>query len=124
MILMKKQLIIFGLLVILTISSLSGCLENNEKSNGTNKNLTDEEKIIGTWQAPGYQPLTYYSNGTFSQGIGGGTYHFKDELLIMNWTGFSYGRKYYYSFSEDGNTLTEIFVDNQNITYVMTRLSY
>jgi len=111
---MKKQLIIFGVIVLLITIGLSGCLENKSKS--------DEDKIIGTWASSElFQGSTrnisiiFLSNKTFETvstykgetKIGSGTWRIVDDKLEIDITKPTVSPSINdYNFSNNFNTLT------------------
>jgi hypothetical protein len=112
---MKGKLFSAFIIFLLLTIVFSGCFEEKSNSKINYGNLPDEEKIVGTWECPGWFPVYFYSNGTFFSYNTGGTYLLKDGILVENWT---YGQtwEWYYFFSEDGNTLTLKKVLDQNVT--------
>lgn len=101
---MRKQIVIFGIIILLIIVGLSGCFENNQSNENNEKN-----RFVGTWMLPGNVVNltdTYFSDGTFTENVGGsGTYDIKDGKLVKTYTNGN-SRAYSYSFSNNDKTLT------------------
>ena len=110
---MKKQIVIIGILTILVTVGLSGC---NEISNVF---LTDEGRLIGTWNSEGIwvdipTVLVFSSNGTFKskidffelQAISEGKWDINDGTITMEIVDLIPPTNYTYQFSEDSRTLT------------------
>jgi len=112
---MKKQPIIFGIIIILLIVCLSGC---NNTSNTSGPLKPDEYGLIGTWVGlyyPDDYTYKFFSDKTFtfdyspgSWGTsGGGTWEIIDDKLHL--TVISGGESvldiYDYSFSNNGKEL-------------------
>ena len=131
---MKKQLVIIGILTILVSVELSGC---NQISNLF---LTDEEKLVGTWNSDGIwfegpTVLVFSSDGTFK-----GT--FKVGILNSTGIGFSFSKgkwdinkgiltmeivdisipltNYTYQFSEDCRALNITEIDSSE-SYILRK---
>jgi len=111
---MKKQIILFFLVLVLMVGSLSGC--NRISPSYT----TEKNKFVGTWTYlvpsgnDSNYSFTYYfcSNGTFSFNktglITNGTFDLIDGNLFLTYN--ANGTKQYvncsYVFSENNTTLT------------------
>jgi ABC-type oligopeptide transport system substrate-binding subunit len=66
---MKKQLVIIGIMLLLLAVGLSGCTDNNNVSS-----KTKEEKVLGRWTAtipgtPIIVTMNFFTNGSFSESI-------------------------------------------------------
>jgi len=110
---MKKQLLLFGIVVLLVCVGLSGC---NQISNTLN---SDKSKFVGTWKTDiknqygvGNYTDTYifFSDGTLSTtylGSGSvnipGSWEIKDGKLVLT---VMVQAVYNYSFSNNDHTLT------------------
>jgi hypothetical protein len=122
---MKKQLLIIGITLILSIMGLSGC------------SSTSEDKIIGDWISKMYDDgdyvgrpdlyYTFYGNGTCcAYSIGHYelrncmSYVFAGQQLIFT---YSDGHKtiYEYSFSTDYNQVTLTNEEYPNFTDILER---
>jgi hypothetical protein len=111
---MKKQLIIVGIVAILVCVGLSGC---NQISNVF---LTDEKKIIGTWNSEGIwfnssTVIIFSSNGTFTIefklgtvdiSLNDGQWEMHGGILTIEMPDYIPLTNYTYQFSEDNRTLT------------------
>jgi len=110
---MKKQLVIFGVIVILLTVGLSGCNENTSKS--------DEEKIIGTWTnrdlhggSKESNSYIFYTNKTFklinsynSEVYSvNGTWNITDNKLVMTARGETETADFIFSDNNKKLTLT------------------
>ena len=128
---MKKQLVIIGILTILVSVELSGC---NQISNLF---LTDEEKLVGTWDGEGIwfegpTVLVFSSNGTFKgtfnigiTGIGisfsKGKWDINKGILTMEIVDISIPlTNYTYQFSEDSRTLNITEIDSSE-SYILRK---
>ena len=109
---MKKQLVTIGILAILITVGLSGC---NEISNVF---LSDEDKLVGTWNSEGIwfvvpTVIVFFSNGTLKIEVEMGTIDFSSEgewemndgIITMEIVDLI-PSNYTYQFSEDNKTLT------------------
>ena len=124
---MKKQILIIGILAILIIVGLSGC---NEISNVF---LTDEGRLIGTWNSEGIwvdipTVIVFSSNGTFKsiieflefQTISEGKWDMNDGTITMEIVDLFPSTNYTYQFSEDNKTLTLSSI-NGNDSYILRK---
>jgi len=115
---MKKQLIIYGITILLLILGLSGCLDDNDKENGVNPEL---KVFIGKWKTTIYyydingtkydeQPSnsTFYTNGTmgsesaYDDEIIWTPYVIQDNQICLGEVNSSDYYCYNYEFSDDG----------------------
>jgi hypothetical protein len=124
---MKKQLVIIGILALLVSVGLSGC---NEISNVF---LTDEGRLIGTWNSEGIWSdiptvIVFSSNGTFKsiinflefQTISEGKWDMNDGTITMEIVDLIPSTNYTYQFSEDYRTLTLIPI-NSSDSYILRK---
>jgi hypothetical protein len=130
---MKKQLVIIGIVILLVCVGLSGC---NQISNVF---LTDEEKLVGTWNSEGIWldvpiVIVFSSNGTFKAtfklGIptnsaidfssSKGKWDINDGILSMEIVDVIPPTNYTYQFSEDSRTLTITDIDSSD-SYVLRK---
>lgn len=111
---MNKNLILLAIITFFLIVGLSGCNESIEQPESQ---LTDEEKIIGTWEffTGSGNMFYFYPNGTFVKTyekyneFKNGTYEFVDGKLIISTylhANGSYETIYDYSFSKNDSRLT------------------
>jgi hypothetical protein len=133
---MKKQFVIIIIILMLVTVGLSGCNENGNGGSGKSY----EEKILGAWGgiATGDEETSifkFYSNGSFSvnamrfdfwedsstRQTVWGTYVMTDETLATEVFGDT--EAFEYSFSEDGNKLTLIAVDESGEFIVLSKYS-
>jgi hypothetical protein len=107
----EKRIIILGICAILLSVGLSGCDQIS------NLFLTDEGRIIGTWEGNwGNLPTRFIfaTNGTVQsivdfiefQYTGKGTWEISDGKLTLEIMDFIPSTKYTYAFSEGDSTLT------------------
>lgn len=121
---MKKQLVIFGIAVLLICIGLSGCNEDN------NTFQSDEEKIIGTWiyattlnETTVYVYYNFLSNKTFeiifsyTGDRGSGTWNITDNKLLITLKGEIITSDY--NFSNNNKTLT--IIESNGIKSVFTK---
>jgi hypothetical protein len=124
---MKKQLVFIGILALLVSVGLSGC---NEISNVF---LTDEGRLIGTWNSEGIwvdipTVIVFSSNGTFKsiidflefQTISEGKWDMNDGTITMEIVDLFPSTNYTYQFSEDNKTLTLTPI-NGNDSYILRK---
>jgi len=124
---MKKQIVIIGILAILVTVGLSGC---NEISNVF---LTDEGRLIGTWNSEGIwvdipTVMVFSSNGTFKsiidfleiQAISEGKWDMNDGTITMEIVDLIPPTNYTYQFSEDNGTLTLTPIDGSD-SYILRK---
>jgi hypothetical protein len=124
---MKKQLVFIGILALLVSVGLSGC---NEISNVF---LTDEGRLIGTWNSEGIwvdipTVIVFSSNGTFKsiidflefQTISEGKWDLNDGTITMEIVDLFPSTNYTYQFSEDNKTLTLTPI-NGNDSYILRK---
>ena len=100
-----KKIILFSTFIIISILSISGCLDNNENNGNV---VTDENTIIGTW--------TIIQN---TAGPTGGTFTFK-ENNIFNASDGSYGA---YEINDNELCLIDYYASPegaQEICFIMT----
>ena len=96
---MKKQLIFFGMGVILLAVGLSGCL-------GSVEEIAEIDKFVGTWNQQAAElwheltdtpTITFFSNRTFTTNKNtSGTYKLEEEKLVL-------------TFDDEGRTLSFIY---------------
>jgi hypothetical protein len=104
---MKKQLVIIGIVAILVCVGLSGC---NEVSNTLNP---EEKKFVGTWQnTTSYEDLgvqnytlIIFSNGTFLDMGTSGKWDVKDGKFVREFPAWNATYAYNYTFSNNDRTL-------------------
>lgn len=121
---MKKQLVIFGIAVLLICIGLSGCNEDN------NTFQSDEEKIIGTWiyattlnETTVYVYYNFLANKTFevifsyTGDRGSGTWNITDNKLLITLKGEIITSDY--NFSNNNKTLT--IIESNGIKSVFTK---
>ena len=124
---MKKQLVIIGILALLLSVGLSGC---NEISNVF---LTDEDKLIGTWNSEGIwvdlpTVIVFSPNGTFKSTIdfsviqttSEGIWDMNDGIITMEIVDVNSPIHYTYQFSEDSRILTLTSIDGSN-SYILRK---
>jgi len=124
---MKKQLVFIGIVALLVSVGLSGC---NEISNVF---LTDEGRLIGTWNSEGIwvdipTVIVFSSNGTFKsiieflefQTISEGKWDMNDGTITMEIVDLFPSTNYTYQFSEDNKTLTLSSI-NGNDSYILRK---
>jgi len=140
---MKKQLVILGIVAILTFIGLSGCNSNeqtNETEQTNEQEQTSEEKIIGEWivrtfyngtfQSPEMQYI-FYSNGTYCRHASGITESWCSDYvltgnqstgnkLILN-AGSGDEEIYYYSFYSDDQKIILTDKDDHMWYHVFVR---
>jgi len=123
---MKKQLVTIGILAILITVGLSGC---NEISNVF---LSDEDKLVGTWNSEGIwfvvpTVIVFFSNGTLKIEVEMGTIDFSSEgkwemndgIITMEIVDLI-PSNYTYQFSEDNKTLTLTPIDGSD-SYILRK---
>jgi hypothetical protein len=124
---MKKQLVIIGIVALLVSVGLSGC---NEISNIF---LTDEDKLIGTWNSEGIwldvpTVIVFSPNGTFKstidfppiQATSEGKWDMNDGVITMELVDITPQTNYTYQFSENSRTLTLTSIDGNN-SYILRK---
>jgi hypothetical protein len=125
---MKKQLVIMGTFAILVCVGLSGC---NQISNIF---LTDEDKLVGTWNSEGIwldvpTVLVFSSNGALKIEVKIGTMNFSLSdgkwdinvgILTMELEDLIPQTNYTYHFSEDNKTLTITDIDGSD-SYILRK---
>lgn len=126
----KKQFVIIGIVALLVCVGLSGC---NQISNVF---LTDEDKLVGTWNSDGIwldvpTVIVFSSNGTFKIDLGipnspidfsltEGKWNMKDGVLMMEIVDLIPPSNYTYKFSEDSRTL-EITDIGSSDSYILRK---
>jgi hypothetical protein len=126
----RKQLVIIGIVALLVCVGLSGC---NQISNVF---LTDEGRIIGTWNSEGIwvdEPtvIVFSSNGTFKATIdfsvikttSEGKWDMNNGILTMeiaNKITVNFPTNFTYRFSEDNKILTITPIDGSD-SYILTK---
>jgi len=129
----RKQLIIIVIFVLLICVGLSGCDQIS------NVFLTDEERLIGTWDsdegiwfdAP--TMIVFSSNGTFKVdvnlgiplpidlGLSKGKWNMNDGILTMEIVDLIPPSNYTYQFSDDSKMLNITDIDS-SYSYMFTKL--
>lgn len=126
----RKQFVIIGIVALLICVGLSGC---NQISNVF---LTDEDKLVGTWNSDGIwldvpTVLEFSSNGTFKIDIGipnspinfslnEGKWNMNDGVIMMEIADLIPPSNYTYKFSEDSRTLEITDIDSSN-SYILRK---
>ncbi len=123
---MKKQLVIFGIAVLLICIGFSGCNEDN------NTFQSDEEKIIGTWvfattlnETTVYVYYIFLTNKTFEVIFSyagevireNGTWNITDNKLLITLKGEIITSDY--NFSNNNKTLT--IIESNGIKSIFTK---
>jgi hypothetical protein len=131
---MKKELIIFGITILLLTLVLSGCLEDN------NKNNTKSNLFIGEWKTTIYyfdengtrhdekpSKSTFYNNGTMgSESVENNEiiwtpYTIENNQICFGEINDSDYLCYYYEFLEEGKQATlRTYVTNPYSDYTET----
>lgn len=116
---MKKHLIVIGIVIILLVVGLSGC---NDFSSQT----SEEDRFVGTWEGEKSRTITFFSDGEWigiGEWLGGlnGNYEIKDGKLVMDYIieETKYSLIYDYSFSNNDITLT--LTTPENVSEVFTK---
>jgi len=118
----KKQLLIIGIIVLLICIGLSGC---------TNTVISDEERLIGTWDvsmtAQGKNiredRWEFHSDHTYETISSNGTWKITDNRLILTYNIQTQSIKTFdYVFSNNYNSVTLTDIDNSDVLYVCNRL--
>lgn len=118
---MKKQLII-GIIVMLVCIGLSGC---------TNSTISDEERIIGTWDVSMTSQgkniredrWEFSSDHTYETISSNGTWKITNNKLILTYTTQTQSTKTMdYVFSNNYNTITLTDTNIIDTAYVCNRL--
>ena len=111
---MKKQLVILGLVVLLLVIGLSGCVDNQDERN----------KFVGTWKHEStYNTIiiVFFSNGTYeTQGqpiYDVGSYGVKNGKISLSPSNTNLVLIYDYSFSNDNQKFTLVSENGSTITY-------
>lgn len=121
----EKRIIILGICAIFLCVGLSGCDQIS------NLFLTDEGRIIGTWEGNwGLVPakFIFVTNGTVQsivdfiefQFSGEGTWEISEGKLTLEIVDFIPSTKYTYEFSEGDKTLT-LTTLNTDTSYVLKK---
>jgi hypothetical protein len=119
---MKKQLIIIGIIVMLVCIGLSGC---------TNTTISDEERLIGTWDVSMTSQgkniredrWEFRSDHTYETISSNGTWKITNNKLILTYTTQTQSTKTMdYVFSNNYNTITITDTDIIDTAYVCNRL--
>lgn len=114
---MRRNLIVIGSLVLLVCLILSGC---NQEPNTV---PSEEERFIGTWwnTTQSYnQTMSLFSNGSCVFWNYAGTWEIKNGQLVIDLPSVPVSSTYDYEFSNNDNTLTLTFTEN-NYVEVWTR---
>jgi hypothetical protein len=125
---MKKNLMLIGSFAILVCVGLSGC---NQISNLF---LSEEDKLVGTWNTDGIwmnvpTDLEFFSNGTITAKVELGTFDFTindgkwdmhDGSLTMEIGELISQTTYSYQFTEDNKILTLTNIEN-NDSFTLTK---
>lgn len=99
---MNKNLIIFGIAVLLICVGLSGC----DTQQGDSSELA---RFVGTWRCQHYGTvltITCFSDGTCSWNGLSGFYELKDGKFVCDLPSHGITHTYEYSFSNNDKTLT------------------
>ena len=126
----RKQFVIIGIVALLICVGLSGC---NQISNVF---LTDEDKLVGTWNSDGIwldvpTVLVFSSNGILKIDIGipnspinfslnEGKWNMNDGVLMMEIADLIPPSNYTYKFSEDSRTI-EITDIGSSDSYILRK---
>jgi hypothetical protein len=118
---MKKQLIIFEIIVILITAGLSGCAENPSED--------VKNKFIGVWKNQDTsQNLTFFSDGTipnFIINITGNWVISNGKLIIsISINQITFDLVYEFSFSNNDKTLTLKLIQPKGMGYDNTAGTY
>ena len=106
---MNRIIMLSGVIFLMLLMFLSGCFESG---------ITLEDagsKLVGTWRTDSvYDTLILSSNGKCKKFTYDGTWFLEDDKLIINYEmrNKPYEYTYYYSFSDNNNTLSLTNVDN------------
>lgn len=128
---MKKQFIIIGSICLLICVEISGC---NQISNVF---LTDQDRLVGTWDTEGIwlegrTVIMFSPNGTFKAEIelgiplsvnlslSKGKWNMNNQILAMEIVNMIPRTNYSYKFSEDNKTLT-LTETNSNNSYILRK---
>lgn len=106
---MNKIIMICGVIFLMLSMFLSGCNESGISIDG------DGSKLVGTWRTDSvYDALTLNSNGKCKKFTYDGTWFLEDEKLVINYEvrNKPYEYTYYYSFSDNNNTLSLTNIDS------------
>lgn len=95
---MKKQLVVFAILAILSNVGLCGC------NDITTTSTAEKQKFIGTWYKSNYLVMDLFSDGTCSYLGETGTWDVKDGKIILKLSS-GYTPTFTYSFSDSDLTL-------------------
>jgi len=119
---MKKQIMIVGIIVILLTVGLSGC---------NNTTISDEERIIGTWDVSMTSQgmniredrWEFHSDHTYETARSNGTWKITNNKLILTYTTQTQSTKTMdYVFSNNYNTITLTDTNIIDTAYVCNRL--
>jgi len=123
---MKKYFVVLGVIVLVVCVGLSGC---NQISNLF---LSDEDKLVGTWNSEGIwfvvpTVIVFFSNGTLKMEVEMGTIDFSSEgkwemndgIITMEIVDLI-PSNYTYQFSEDNKTLTLTPIDGSD-SYILRK---
>ena len=97
---MNKKNLIVGIVLLCLVAGLSGCIDN--------ENITNFDRLLGTWKTADEMTLILRSDGTCSFIGGSGTWELKDGKLFIT-INFNDGQNmmsYEYQFSDNYKTLT------------------
>jgi hypothetical protein len=123
----EKRIVILGILTLFFSVGFSGCDQIS------NLFLSDEGRMIGTWDSDGIwvdipTVFVFSSNGTFQSIIdfaefkytSEGTWQISDGKLTLEIVDLIPTTKYTYQFSNDANTLT-LTTLNGNASYILRK---
>jgi hypothetical protein len=116
---MKKQLVIVGILVLLVCVGFSGCTENNNITNA------DKNNFVGSWRNNTYMqgelwtsiPMDLFSNGSCTYNNVSGTWDIKDNKLVLTFVGYTVA--YGFMFSDNYKILTLIYTSSTGDTPIV-----
>lgn len=109
---MRRNLIFIGSLVLIICLILSGC---NQEPNTVH---SEKERFIGTWlntTQSYFLTMSLFSNGSCIFWNYAGTWEIKDGQLVINIESISLSSTYDYVFSNNDNTLTLTFTENNYV---------
>jgi len=115
----------FFILILLSVTGLSGCVEENNNYIVEDNNYIIENKFVGTWQTGSgisRSAITFFSDGTGSLASGSTVWMIKNGKLVVYW-GEGIALTYNYSFS-NGDTILTLIDVNSDLTTVYTKQQY
>jgi len=105
---MNKNFMVLSVILLFLLMGFSGCYDRGITLVG------NENRIVGTWVTDSpYDTLSFTANGKCKKFTYDGTWEIEDEILtiIHEMRSKPIENTYYYSFSDDNNTLTLTSVD-------------